>query len=55
MTKAQFIKFIKDIPVPDDSILNISVDNEDIFEVKAVWSSTPSDDNSVRFCIDFSV
>jgi len=54
MTKKQLIEYIQSIPVPDDSLLHVAVD-DDIETVKSVGYSTPDEDVTDVFCIHFQL
>ncbi len=53
MTKQQLIEFIQNIPVPDDSLVNVSINSEDIDTVESVGWSTPDEETTNVFCVDF--
>ena len=53
MTKKQLIEYIQSIPVTDDALLNVSINSEDIDTVESLGWSTPDEETTDIFCIDF--
>jgi hypothetical protein len=53
ITKRDLLKQMEEIPM--DSLLNISVNNEDIEPVVSVEVTNHPDSNINEFCIDFTV